>query len=87
MIVKQEGTSPIQNAADKLHLQKAFESIVSMAGDRIVDTELLKEYCSTVNDLLKTFISNINSIEKEETKKSNKDKIKEHLFGHDPYGD
>ena len=87
MIIKQEEESPIQNAFDKTHLEPAFRAIETMAGDRILDTDLLKEYCDTAVELLKQFTSAVEKIEKDELKKSNKSKVKEHLFGNDPYGD
>lgn len=87
MIIKQEEKSPIQAAYDKTHLSKCFTVIDEMSGERIVDTDLYKAYCEESITLLKTLISNVNSIEKDEIKNANKNKVKEHLYGHDPYGD
>lgn len=87
MIIKQEEKSPIQNAFDKLHLEKAFATISEMSGARVVDTDVFKAFCYTTIDLLKTLGSNISSIEKEELKNAAKNKVSEHLFGHDAYGD
>lgn len=86
MFLKQEEKSPIQNAYDKLHLYTAFNEIDTKVGERIVDTDELKVYCSETADILKKLVKEIEVIEKDEAKTASKNKFKEKLYGNDSIG-
>lgn len=87
MIIKQEDISPVCDIFDKLKLEVAFHGLTEIATSHAVDSDLLKEYCSTTIKLLKDFSNGIENIERKKIKEKNQQLIKDKLYGNDPYGD
>lgn len=79
MIIRQEEESPIEDLYINSHLNTAFNGIAQMAGDTGLDSELLKTYCEETVKLLKKFIQDIETVERKEEKRINREKFKQKL--------
>lgn len=85
MIIKQEENSPIEDFLISHNIEKVFSTILNTASASDVETEELKVFCEHAGNLLKTFVKHIEKVEKDEIKKTARQKLNEILIKGDDF--
>lgn len=79
MIISQEENSPIEDFIISHNVEKVFSTILNAASVCDVETEDLKVFCEHTGNLMKSFVKYIEKVEKDEIKKTARQRLNEIL--------